>query len=297
MAVQRESRQRERHLARRRGGHRQRLRAGRGRRRCRGTAARRESPPGGRVEHDRDDVARVLRREHAGEGDPVRSTGSSSRSPGRPAAPSPSCRPPGSPGSPPAGPVPRLPPRRPGSPTEHRRASSRAVSGRHRPHARRAPATGCARRRRRPSASTIRGGMRTPSLATAWYMPAICSMVIDRPWPMGRLPNVEPDQSSRAGTDPGLSPGQPDARSGCRCRSASSMSANRSGPTLLRRHQRADVRRLRRARRSACRLHRAVGPGVVDRAVGDPDAARDRRGRPRAGRRRLERRRPSSRSC
>jgi hypothetical protein len=57
--------------------------------------------------------------------------------------------------------------------------------------------------------ATIRGGTRTPSLATAWYIPAICSTVIDRPWPIGRLPNVEPDQVSRAGTDPALSPGRP----------------------------------------------------------------------------------------
>ncbi|SKS54018.1 Uncharacterised protein [Mycobacteroides abscessus subsp. abscessus] len=28
---------------------------------------------------------------------------------------------------------------------------------------------------------TMRGGIRTPSLAMAWYMPAICSNVIDKP--------------------------------------------------------------------------------------------------------------------
>ena len=55
-------------------------------------------------------------------------------------------------------------------------------------------------------ASTIRGGTRSPLLATAWYMPAICSAVIERPWPMGRLPNVVPDQSSLAGTYPGSRP-------------------------------------------------------------------------------------------
>ena len=36
------------------------------------------------------------------------------------------------------------------------------------------------------AASTIRGGTRSPSLATAWYIPAICSAVIDRPSPIGR---------------------------------------------------------------------------------------------------------------
>ncbi len=58
-------------------------------------------------------------------------------------------------------------------------------------------------------AATIRGGTRTPLLATAWYMPAICSTVIDRPCPIGRLPNVEPDHDSRGGTRPALSPGSP----------------------------------------------------------------------------------------
>src|SRR4051794_21455364 len=34
------------------------------------------------------------------------------------------------------------------------------------------------------------GRTRTPSLAIAWYMPASCSVVIDRPWPIGRLAKV-----------------------------------------------------------------------------------------------------------
>ena len=79
-------------------------------------------------------------------------------------------------------------------------------------------------------ASTIRGGTRSPSLATAWYIPAICSAVTDRPCPMGRLPNVDPDQVSRAGTRPGLSPGSPTP---VRWPSPKrpSMSAKRSSPT------------------------------------------------------------------
>jgi hypothetical protein len=55
----------------------------------------------------------------------------------------------------------------------------------------------------------MRGGMRRPSLAIAWYMPAICSTVIDKPWPMGRLANVLPDHWSWGGTRPALSPGSP----------------------------------------------------------------------------------------
>src|SRR3954469_7804756 len=60
-------------------------------------------------------------------------------------------------------------------------------------------------------------------------MLAICSVVIDRPCPMGRLPNVEPDQSARGGTEPELSPGSstpvlvPTPR-------LASIWANRSGP-------------------------------------------------------------------
>ncbi len=57
--------------------------------------------------------------------------------------------------------------------------------------------------------STIRGGIRNPLFATAWYMPAICSTVMERPWPIGRLPNVEPDQLAIGGTSPALSPGSP----------------------------------------------------------------------------------------
>jgi hypothetical protein len=59
------------------------------------------------------------------------------------------------------------------------------------------------------SALTMRGGMRTPSLAIAWYMLAICNTVIDRPCPMGRLANVLPDHWFRGGTRPALSPGNP----------------------------------------------------------------------------------------
>ena len=58
-------------------------------------------------------------------------------------------------------------------------------------------------------ALTIRGGTRTPSLAMVWYMPVICSRVIERPWPMGRLENVLPDHWSIGGTRPALSPGRP----------------------------------------------------------------------------------------
>jgi len=52
-------------------------------------------------------------------------------------------------------------------------------------------------------------GKRTPSLAIAWYMPVICSRVIERPWPIGRLENVLPDHWSIGGTSPALSPGSP----------------------------------------------------------------------------------------
>ena len=55
----------------------------------------------------------------------------------------------------------------------------------------------------------MRGGMRTPSLAIVWYMPVICSRVIERPWPMGRLAKVLPDHWSIGGTSPALSPGSP----------------------------------------------------------------------------------------
>ena len=54
---------------------------------------------------------------------------------------------------------------------------------------------------------TIRGCTRTPSLAMVWYIPASCSGVIDSPCPIGRLPNVVPDQVSGVGRMPGLSPG------------------------------------------------------------------------------------------
>jgi hypothetical protein len=76
----------------------------------------------------------------------------------------------------------------------------------------------------------IRGGMRSPSLATVWYMPAICRVVMVSPWPIGRLPNVLPDQDSRGGTTPGLSPG-----SSMPVRvpmpNRASISENRSSPT------------------------------------------------------------------
>ena len=55
----------------------------------------------------------------------------------------------------------------------------------------------------------IRGGIRTPSLAMVWYMPVICSRVIERPWPIGRLEKVLPDHWSIGGTSPALSPGSP----------------------------------------------------------------------------------------
>ena len=47
---------------------------------------------------------------------------------------------------------------------------------------------------------------------------------------MGRLPKVLPDQSSRAGTDPALSPGSPTPVR-VPMPSDSSIDANRSGPT------------------------------------------------------------------
>ena len=55
----------------------------------------------------------------------------------------------------------------------------------------------------------MRGGIRTPSLAIAWYIPAICSRVIERPCPMGRLEKLLPDHWSMGGTMPALSPGNP----------------------------------------------------------------------------------------
>ena len=57
-------------------------RAGRGRWRCRGTAGRRSCRPSGASSMIADDVARVLRGEHAGERDPVRRRRRSSRTPG-----------------------------------------------------------------------------------------------------------------------------------------------------------------------------------------------------------------------
>src|SRR3712207_4279880 len=78
---------------------------------------------------------------------------------------------------------------------------------------------------------TIRGETRTPLLAIAWYIPAICSTVIDRPCPIGRLPNVEPDHDLRSGTDPELSPGRPTPVFWPRPNFLS-MSAYRSSPTF-----------------------------------------------------------------
>src|SRR6266545_854303 len=80
-------------------------------------------------------------------------------------------------------------------------------------------------------ARRIRGGTRTPSLASAWYMPAICSTVIDNPCPIGRLPNVLPDHCPRGGTRPGLSPGSPTPVRWPKP-SLVNMSAYRSGPTF-----------------------------------------------------------------
>ena len=75
----------------------------------------------------------------------------------------------------------------------------------------------------------IRGGIRTPSLAMVWYIPVICSSVIERPCPMGRLENVLPDHWAMGGTSPSLSPGRPTS---VRCPSPnfSSMSKYFSGP-------------------------------------------------------------------
>ena len=47
---------------------------------------------------------------------------------------------------------------------------------------------------------TMRGGMRTPLFAIVWYIPAICSTVIDTPCPNGTFANVEADQSDEPGT-------------------------------------------------------------------------------------------------
>ena len=64
-----------------------------------------------------------------------------------------------------------------------------------------------------PSAAMVdlmmRGGIRSPSLAIAWYIPVICSSVIERPCPMGRLANELPDHWSMGGTRPAVSPGRP----------------------------------------------------------------------------------------
>ena len=86
-----------------------------------------------------------------------------------------------------------------------------------------------------------------PSLATL-VIPAICSAVIDRPRPMGRLPNVDPDQVSRDGPAAALAR-QPDAAAPASPPRASMLAAVLR--VLARRHDRADVRRLARCR-SAC---------------------------------------------
>ena len=57
-----------------------------------------------------------------------------------------------------------------------------------------------------PSASstsaTMRGSMRSPSLATAWYTLAICRVVQLMPWPIGRSTKVPPDHCSNGGRSP-----------------------------------------------------------------------------------------------
>ena len=40
----------------------------------------------------------------------------------------------------------------------------------------------------RTSPEMIRGGTRSPLFAIAWYIAAICTTVMDSPWPIGRLP-------------------------------------------------------------------------------------------------------------
>ncbi len=107
----------------------------------------------------------------------------------------------------------------------------------------------------------MRGGMRTPSLAIAWYMPVICSSVIERPWPMGRLENVLPDHWSIGGTRPALSPGSPTPVRWPRPNLLQHLGVALR-PDPLRQHQRADVRRLTEDAGGRVR-HRAVLPGVV----------------------------------
>ncbi len=59
-----------------------------------------------------------------------------------------------------------------------------------------------------PTRSTRYGACSTPPFAIAPYAAAICRPVTPMPWPMGRLPIVEPDQCSGGTTMPGDSPGK-----------------------------------------------------------------------------------------
>ena len=54
---------------------------------------------------------------------------------------------------------------------------------------------------------TTRGGIRTPPLATVWYIEASCSEVIATPCPIGRFAKVASDQLANGGSRPALSPG------------------------------------------------------------------------------------------
>ena len=61
---------------------------------------------------------------------------------------------------------------------------------------------------------TIRGGIQTPSLATAPIMAASCSVVTPISWPMASEACDSPDHSETSRNMPGLSPGRsmPDLR-------------------------------------------------------------------------------------
>ncbi len=91
---------------------------------------------------------------------------------------------------------------------------------------------------------------------------------------MGRLPNVGPTSPCAAAPTRG-SPRGARRRSGCRRRASRQHRGEPVRTEALGGHQRADVRGAAQHPFSV-RLHRAVRPRVVDRAVGDADAARHR---------------------
>ena len=92
-----------------------------------------------------------------------------------------------------------------------------------------------------PTEETMRGSMRRPSLAIAWYTDAICSVVTETPWPIGTLAarlSVHSPDSSRM---PALSPGssmpvvrpRPNARRYSSIRASPTSRASMIVPTLL----------------------------------------------------------------